>query len=66
MRDGKLHLDAIVADPDGSQLLRESRDGSLGDPSALGNAVGKTLLSRGGDKILEAVYGRGLAVVPQP
>jgi hypothetical protein len=24
------------------------------------------LLSRGGDEILEAVYGRGLAVPPQP
>lgn len=66
IREGKLHLDAIVADPDGSLLLRESRDGDPHDPEKLGNDVGKTLLSRGGDKILEAVYGRGLAVVPQP
>jgi hydroxymethylbilane synthase len=65
-RDGKLHLEAIVADPDGSKLLRESRDGNLNDAEALGNAVGETLLNRGGDKILEAVYGRGLAVLPQP
>jgi hydroxymethylbilane synthase len=64
-RDGKLHLEAIVADPDGSKLLRESRDGNLNDPEQLGNDVGDTLLSRGGDKILEAVYGRGLAVPPQ-
>jgi len=66
MRNGNLHLDAIVADPDGSKILRESRDGNLNDPEALGNAVGETLLSRGGDEILEAVYGRGLAVPPQP
>jgi hydroxymethylbilane synthase len=66
IRNGKLRLDAIVADPDGSKLLRESRDGDLNDPEALGNAVGETLLSRGGDEILEAVYGRGLAVPPQP
>jgi len=66
MRNGKLHLDAIVADPDGSKLLRESRDGNLNDPEALGNAVGETLLSRGGDEILEAVYGRGMAIPPQP
>jgi hydroxymethylbilane synthase len=66
VRDGKLHLEAIVADPDGSKLLRESRDGSLNNPKQLGNAVGETLLSRGGDKILDAVYGRGLAVLPQP
>jgi hydroxymethylbilane synthase len=66
MRNGKLHLEAIVADPDGSKLLRESRDGHLSDPAQLGNNVGETLLSRGGDEILEAVYGRGLAVPPQP
>ena len=66
MRDGKLHLDAIVADPDGSKLLRESRDGDLNDPEKLGNDVGETLLGRGGVEILEAVYGRGLAVPPQP
>jgi hydroxymethylbilane synthase len=65
-RIGKLHLEAIVADPDGLKLLRESRDGDLNHPEQLGNEVGQTLLSRGGDEILEAVYGRGLAVPPQP
>ncbi|MHB8215313.1 MAG: hydroxymethylbilane synthase [Candidatus Sulfotelmatobacter sp.] len=66
IRSGRLYLEAIVADPDGSKVLREWRDGNLNDPAQLGNAVGKTLLSRGGDEILEAVYGRGLAVPPQP
>lgn len=66
IRDGKLHLDAIVADPDGSRLLRESREGDLADPEKLGNDVGDILLRRGGDEILDAVYGRGLAVPPQP
>jgi hydroxymethylbilane synthase len=66
MRDGKLHLEAIVADPDGSRVLRESRDGNLNDPEKLGTEVGEMLLRRGGDEILEAVYGRGLAVPPQP
>jgi hydroxymethylbilane synthase len=64
MRNGKLHLESIVADPDGSTLLRDSRDGE--DPESLGNDAGAALLARGGDKILEAVYGRGLAVLPQP
>lgn len=59
-----IHLESIVADPDGSTILRDSRDGD--DPEELGNAVGTALLSRGGDRILEAVYGRGLAVPPQP
>ena len=62
--NGKLHLESIVADPDGSKLLRDSRDGD--DPEKLGNAAGASLLARGGDAILEAVYGRGLAVPPQP
>jgi len=64
VKNGKLHLDSIVADPDGSKLLRDSRDGT--DPEKLGNEAGATLLARGGDQILDAVYGRGLAVPPQP
>ena len=65
MKNGKLHLESIVADPDGSKLLRDSRDGRH-DPKKLGNEAGAALLARGGDQILEAVYGRGLAVLPQP
>jgi hydroxymethylbilane synthase len=63
-RNGVLHLESIVADPDGTKLLRDSRDGD--DPEKVGNEAGAALLARGGDKILEAVYGRGLAVPPQP
>jgi hydroxymethylbilane synthase len=66
LRGGKLHLEAIVADPDGSKLLRESRDGNLNALEKLGNEVGETLLRRGGDEILAAVYGRGFAAPPQP
>ena len=64
VRNGCLHLEAIVANPDGSQVLRESRDGT--DPVQLGESVGDTLLQRGGDAILEAVYGQGIAVPQQP
>jgi hydroxymethylbilane synthase len=63
-RNGKLHLESIVADPDGSRVLRDARDGD--DPERLGNDAGAALLKRGGDQILAAVYGRGLAVPPQP
>jgi len=63
-RNGQLHLKAIVAHPDGSRVLRESRDGS--DPVKLGNDVGAALLRRGGDAILEEVYGQGVAVPQQP
>jgi hydroxymethylbilane synthase len=57
-----LHLRAVVASPDGTKLLREARDGS--DAVELGNCVGEALLRRGGEAILQEVYGRG-AVVPQ-
>jgi hydroxymethylbilane synthase len=61
-----LHLESIVADPDGSKLLRDSRAGNIEDAETLGKAAGAALLSRGGDKILAAVYVRGLAVPPPP
>ena len=64
MRNGRLHLEAIVAHPDGTKVLREARDGD--DPVALGEAVGETLLRSGGDAILEEVYGHGVAVPQQP
>jgi len=64
VRKGLLHLDAIVANPDGSKILRESCDGT--DPEKLGSEVGETLLRRGGDAILEEVYGLGIAMPQQP
>jgi len=64
MHAGVLHLEGIVAHPDGSKVLRESRDGH--DPVELGESVGETLLGRGGEEILELVYGQGLAVPQQP
>ena len=64
MRDGRLHLEGVVADPDGSKVIREASDGS--DPVQLGELVGDTLLRRGGEEILENVYGQGTAVPQQP
>jgi hydroxymethylbilane synthase len=64
MHDGRLHLQAVVASPDGTKLLRESGDGS--DPVELGESTGEALLRRGGSEILEQVYGRSVAVPQQP
>jgi hydroxymethylbilane synthase len=64
VHNGRLHLDAIVASPDGAIILRESRDGD--DPEKLGSEVGEALLRRGGDAILEEVFGTGIAVPQQP
>ena len=64
VRDRRLHLNALVAHPNGSRILRETRDGD--DPVRLGEETGDILLQRGGDAILEEVYGAGFAVPQQP
>jgi hydroxymethylbilane synthase len=55
MRDGVISLEAVVARPDGTKILRESAQGE--DPLRLGEHVGQSLLQRGADEILEEVYG---------
>jgi len=64
LRHGELHLDAVVASPDGSLVLRESKTGE--NANRLGETVGERLLQRGGAKILEQVYGQQVAVPEQP
>src|ERR1700733_5508591 len=64
MHGSAIHLNGLVAHPDGTKLLRESRDGT--DPIALGEEVGQALLNRGADVILEEVYGEGFALPQQP
>ena len=64
LRAKEIHLEGVVARPDGSLVLRESRDGN--DPELLGNEVGESLLSRGGDAILQEVYGQAVAAPQQP
>lgn len=54
-KGGRIRLNALVAHPDGTKVLRETREGD--DPVRLGEEVGETLLGRGGDVILEEVYG---------
>lgn len=63
VRNGQLHLEGVVARPDGSQVLRESRNGQ--DPQKLGDEVGTILLRRGGDAILQEVYGGQAVAAPQ-
>ena len=62
--DGTLKLTAIVAQPDGSEVLREQQTGD--DPEELGARVGKRLLARGAEAILRAVYGEAAAAPQQP
>ena len=61
---GKLHLQAVVASPEGSTVLRKSGEGD--DPVRLGEMVGAALLGEGGDSILREVYGKTVATPQQP
>jgi hydroxymethylbilane synthase len=54
---GTLQLHALVGRPDGTEIIRAERVGSVSDPAALGSAVGTELLSRGADHILRALSG---------
>lgn len=59
-----LHLDAVVANPDGTSALHECQTGH--HPSELGQTVANKLLSRGGKTILEAIYAQEVAMPQQP
>jgi hydroxymethylbilane synthase len=61
---GKLRLRAIVARPDGSELLRAEQIGA--DAEHLGRLVGEELLAKGAQRILDDVYHSGAAVPQQP
>jgi hydroxymethylbilane synthase len=60
----QIRLIGVVARPDGSLVLRDTRQGS--DPVKLGEELGKSLLERGGREILKEVYGEIAAVPAQP
>jgi hydroxymethylbilane synthase len=53
---GTITLLGLIGRPDGSEILRGSRSGPVGDPEAVGVALAEELLSRGGKQILDEVY----------
>ena len=59
-----IQLMGVVARPDGTLVLRDSRTGN--EPVKLGEELGKSLLERGGREILKEVYGENAAVPAQP
>jgi len=52
---GELVADGLLADLEGSTILRESVRGPLVDGAALGKGLAETLLDRGGSEILAAI-----------
>ena len=53
-RDG-LAFRGVVAEPDGSRLLRRDARGDIGDAAALGDRVARDLMADGADEILAAL-----------
>jgi hydroxymethylbilane synthase len=52
----RVRVQAIVASPDGSELIRGEAEGSVAEAAAVGAALGADLLERGARRILESVY----------
>jgi hydroxymethylbilane synthase len=50
-------LEGLVASVDGKEIIRDMVRGTVADPESMGIELAERLLSRGGDKILQAIYG---------
>jgi len=48
----------LVAELDGSVILRQQRSGGKDKPEELGVALARQLKTAGADRILEKIYGR--------
>jgi hydroxymethylbilane synthase len=53
---GRVKVQAIVASPDGSELIRGAAEGAIAEAEATGRALGAELLDRGARRILDQVY----------
>ena len=54
--DGRVRVQAVVASPDGSEMVRAESEGPAGEAEAVGRRLGAELLERGARRILDAVY----------
>ena len=55
---GRLVLDGMVAELDGSVILKRKLSGEKDKPEDLGLALARHLIAAGADRILEKIYGR--------
>jgi porphobilinogen deaminase len=60
LKGDRLQLLAIVISADGTQIVRREVEGSVEQPAALGEELGRSLLDGGARSILEEVYGTSL------
>jgi hydroxymethylbilane synthase len=65
--DGRvLRIQAVVAAPDGSKVIRLSLEGDAAQPVSVGEEMGRELLAAGAEQILRSVYGSTAAAPEQP
>jgi hydroxymethylbilane synthase len=57
-RDNLLHLQAVVAAPDGSAIVRQKTSGDPRKPEQIGERLAQMLLDHGAKEILDKVYPR--------
>jgi hydroxymethylbilane synthase len=55
---GKLHLEGMVAELDGSRVLRDQTTGTEEEAEEMGITLARRLLAAGADEILDRIYGR--------
>ncbi|MDP1770004.1 MAG: hydroxymethylbilane synthase [Nitrospirota bacterium] len=53
----KVRLEGVVASVDGKELIRDSVEGTIEDPESIGVQLAERLLARGGERILQWIYG---------
>jgi len=53
----EVRLEGLISSVDGKELLRDTAEGTVEDPESIGIQLGERLLARGGDRILQAIYG---------
>ncbi|MDP1946215.1 MAG: hydroxymethylbilane synthase [Nitrospirota bacterium] len=53
----QVRLEGVVASVDGKELIRDSVEGTIEDPESIGVQLAERLLARGGERILQGIYG---------
>jgi len=52
-----IHVDGLVASPDGIRLIRDTTEGSVNKARELGATLARTLLDAGAKQIIDEIYG---------
>jgi hydroxymethylbilane synthase len=58
VENGRLHLEGMVAELDGSKVLRDQMTGEEREAEKVGIGLAKRLLAAGADEILDRIYGK--------